>query len=207
MAGQWRAACDGRTRLALRLALARPHHSASTGCARAAGLAAARRDWQLAASRPASTQLSQLWAARPDGLARLSPRGGGLLPVASTLSSVLRHLRNRATVSSSSSSCECAALCRATPSAHQTARAQHATHGSKRRAIARRFHFGLRGTREIQSLTKDDTLRSQHKTHSLRSQLRPHTLSATSRPPCGRQYPEGPTPESNRPTSIGSIKS
>ena len=67
---------------------------------------------------------SQLWAARPDGLARLSPRGGGLLPVASTLSSVLRHLRNRATVSSSSSSCECAALCRATPSAHQTARAQ-----------------------------------------------------------------------------------
>ena len=99
--------------------------------------------------------------ARPDVLARLSPRGGGLLPVASTLSSVLRHLRNRATVSSSSSSCECAALCRATPSAHQTARAQHATHGSKRRAIARRFHFGLRGTREIQSLTKDDT--PQHK--------------------------------------------
>ena len=131
------------------------------------------------------------------GWPRLSPRGGGLLPVASTLSSVLRHLRNRATVSSSSSSCECAALCRATPSAHQTARAQHATHGSKRRAIARRFHFGLRGTREFQSLTRDDTLRSQHKTHSLRSQLRPHTLSATSRPPCGRQYPEGPTPESN----------
>ena len=58
------------------------------------------------------------------GWPRLSPRGGGLLPVASTLSSVLRHLRNRATVSSSSSSCECAALCRATPSAHQTARAQ-----------------------------------------------------------------------------------
>ena len=123
------------------------------------------------------------------GWPRLSPRGGGLLPVASTLSSVLRHLRNRATVSSSSSSCECAALCRATPSAHQTARAQHATHGSKRRAIARRFHFGLRGTREFQSLTRDDTLRSQHKTHSLRSQLRPHTLSATSRPPCGREYP------------------
>ena len=70
LACQWRAACDGRTRLALRLALARPHHSASTGCARAAGLAAARRDWQLAASRPASTQLSQMWAARPDGLAK-----------------------------------------------------------------------------------------------------------------------------------------
>ena len=139
-----------------------------------------------AASRPASTQLAAVGrTARCGGKAR----GGGLLPVASTLSSVLRHLRNRATVSSSSSSCECAALCRATPSAHQTARAQHATHGSKRRAIARRFHFGLRGTREIQSLTKDDTLRSQHKTHSLRSQLRPHTLSATSRPPCGHQYP------------------
>ena len=88
-----RAACDRRTRLALRPAVARLHHSANTGCSRAAGLAAARRDWQLAASRPASTQLSQLWAARPDVLARLSPRGGGLLPVASTLSSVLRHLQ------------------------------------------------------------------------------------------------------------------
>ena len=190
MACQWRAACDGRTRLALRLALARPHHSASTGCARAAGLAAARRDWQLAASRPATARSSRSCGPHGQmGWPRLSPRGGGLLPVASTLSSVLRHLRNRATVSSSSSSCECAALCRATPSAHQTARAQHATHGSKRRAIARRFHFGLRGTSEFQSLTKDDTLRSQHKTHSLRSQLRPHTLSATSRPPCGREYP------------------
>ena len=140
---------------------------------------------------------SQLWAARPDGLARLSPRGGGLLPVASTLSSVLRHLRNRATVSSSSSSCECAALCRATPSAHQTARAQHATHGSKRRAIARRFHFGLRETREIQSLTKDrqrttHTLRSHHTVrHTKRTQFR-HVATALRSP-----IPGGPTPESN----------
>ena len=71
---RWRpsVAEPGAHELALLLALARWHRrgAAAGSSPEAAGLAVVRRDWQLAASRPASTQLSQLWATRPDGLAK-----------------------------------------------------------------------------------------------------------------------------------------
>ena len=76
----------------LLLALARPHHGASTGCSRAAGLASACRDLQLLCSSATSSVL--LWRRTSKKLAvaqTRSPPGGGLSARRHTLSSVLRH--------------------------------------------------------------------------------------------------------------------